>query len=312
MKGLELSRAFFKEYGQPMIERQFPDYKEKIAAGLVGEGSECLGFDDEISQDHDFGPGFCMWVPEAVYEKVGPHLQTAYEGLPKEYRGYRREETQQGTGRLGAFSIEQFYHKYTGCGTELKDNMQWFRIPERFLSTVASGAVFCDPLGEFTRVRNQIKAFYPMDVLKKKLAARAAIMAQAGQYNYLRCTKRSDYRAAFLACAEFVKAGLSAVYLLNRQYMPFYKWAFRATESLSLLGSAVSDLSQLALLEDSAETKNKKQLLIETICTEVGKELNRQGFSQTKDPFLQNHCPEIMGGITDSTLRSLHVMADCD
>ena len=36
MKGMELSRAYFEEFGRPMIEKQFAGYKDSIAAGLVG------------------------------------------------------------------------------------------------------------------------------------------------------------------------------------------------------------------------------------------------------------------------------------
>ena len=60
MKGIELARAFYEEYGKPMIERDFAEYSDRIAVGLVGRGSECYGFDDEISTDHDFEAGFCL------------------------------------------------------------------------------------------------------------------------------------------------------------------------------------------------------------------------------------------------------------
>ena len=67
-----------------------------IAAGLVGEGSECLGFDDDISTDHDFGPAFCIWVPEWLYQQAGAELKSAYDSLPAEYHGYRRIPSAQG------------------------------------------------------------------------------------------------------------------------------------------------------------------------------------------------------------------------
>ena len=60
MKGMELSRRYFEEYGRTMIDEKLSRYREYIAAGLVGEGSECFGFDDQLSADHDFGPAFCM------------------------------------------------------------------------------------------------------------------------------------------------------------------------------------------------------------------------------------------------------------
>lgn len=75
MKGLELSRAYYEEYGKPMIDTQLAQYKPYLAAGLVGEGSECLGFDDELSTDHDFGPAFCLWVPEELYAKAGTEMR---------------------------------------------------------------------------------------------------------------------------------------------------------------------------------------------------------------------------------------------
>ena len=64
MNGLELSRAFFEECGRPMLEAQFPDLMPYLAAGLFGSGSECFGYDDDVSRDHDFEPGFCLFLPE--------------------------------------------------------------------------------------------------------------------------------------------------------------------------------------------------------------------------------------------------------
>ena len=49
MQGLELAKRYYEEVGRPMLERDFPELLPRLAAGLVGEGSECLGFDDAIS-----------------------------------------------------------------------------------------------------------------------------------------------------------------------------------------------------------------------------------------------------------------------
>ncbi len=312
MKGMELSKSYFEEYGKDLIQRQLSQYKDQIAAGLVGEGSECLGFDDEFSHDHDFGPGFCIWVPEHLYKEAGIQMQQAYDRMPKSYQGFTRVQTPQGGGRIGVLSIERFYQKYIGLPHAPKDNMEWFRIPERFLATAANGQVFCDYLGTFTEIRSVLKGFYPEDVLKKKLAARTVIMAQAGQYNYLRCMKRGDCYAAYFACGEFVKAALSAIYLLNEAYMPFYKWAFRGAEELSVLRSAVNKLKELTGLGDTMETRSRKEQLIEEICLETGRELNQRGLTLTTDSFLQSHGEELMRSIKDSRLGNLHIMADCD
>ena len=59
MNGLELSHAFFETWGRPMLEKEFPQLLPYLAVGLFGQGSECFGFDDAVSRDHDFEPGFC-------------------------------------------------------------------------------------------------------------------------------------------------------------------------------------------------------------------------------------------------------------
>ena len=182
MKGMELAKAYFEQYGRKLIEHEFSAYREQIAAGLAGEGSECLGFDDEYSRDHDFGPGFCLWIPEQLYSQIGSALQQAYERMPASYEGYTRIQTPQGGGRVGVLTIEGFFRKYIGLPHAPKDNLEWFRIPQSFLATAANGQVFCDPQGTFSQIRNQLKGFYPRDVLKKKLAAKCVLMAQSGQY----------------------------------------------------------------------------------------------------------------------------------
>ena len=57
--GLALCRDYYETIGQPTLQAQFASVWHRIAIGLVGEGSECLGFDDELSRDHD-------WVHHSV------------------------------------------------------------------------------------------------------------------------------------------------------------------------------------------------------------------------------------------------------
>ena len=40
MNGLDISRAYFEEFGMPMLRREFPELMGVVAAGLFGSGSE--------------------------------------------------------------------------------------------------------------------------------------------------------------------------------------------------------------------------------------------------------------------------------
>ena len=104
MKGIELCRAYFEAEGRPMLkelEGQYPELKGRLAAGLVGQGSECLGFDDERSWDHDFGASFCIWLPQELYARYGSVCQEAYDRLPPVFEGMpKRQESRNGSGRV--------------------------------------------------------------------------------------------------------------------------------------------------------------------------------------------------------------------
>lgn len=68
-KGMEISRMYYEMFGEKMLKEKFPKYFDKITVGLMGHGSECFGFDDTFSRDHDFGPAFCIWLEEEDYKK---------------------------------------------------------------------------------------------------------------------------------------------------------------------------------------------------------------------------------------------------
>lgn len=303
MKGLALSEAYYREVGKPWLLKNFAEYKDRICAGLVGQGSECFGFDDELSRDHDFGPSFCLWLSEEDYRAVGKEMAEGYRALPGEFMGFsKRNISLHGDGRVGVLETKSFYQGMIG-GTKAPDTlMDWLFLPEPYLAMATNGAVFEDPYGEFSAVRKKLLDFYPEDVRIKKIAARAATMAQSGQYNYARCLRRGEVVAAAFALDEFVRAGISMVYLLNRVYMPFYKWMHRGMEKLLIL----SDLKEEFQLLISVEDRRKER--IEKICDRIKEELRRQGLTDGTDGFLENHVPCIMAKIQDPVIRCLPEM----
>lgn len=282
ISGLELSKCYYETYGKAMLKEQFPEYADRVAAGLVGHGSECLGFDDMWSKDHDFGPGFCLWLTEKDYEKVGQKMQEAYEALPKAFMGYpARNTSKRGGGRVGVLSIPEFYEEFTGNGA-------WSEMEDEKLAMAVNGEMFDDPLGEFSAIREQLQNGMPFAVWKRRLANAVALTAQAGQYNYGRCKKRNDIVAANLALDEFVREGMRTAYLLNRRYMPYYKWAWRGLENLERL----SELKPL--FEQVLSSEGERESVVEDICARLLEELKRQNLTYGEETFLELHVERIL------------------
>ena len=310
VSGLSMARELYQQKGKPMLLSQFPEYEKYMAVGLVGEGSECFGFDDQYSWDHDFQPGFCIWLPEEIYQKIGGPLQAAYNQLEEKAQIPGSLITDTGTGRRGVFCTSEFYRRYIGTSGVPQDNLEWLMTSEAGLATATNGEVFSDHYGEFSNIRKGLLDFYPEDVFLKKLTARLAAMSQSGQYNYQRSMKRGDTAAACMAAAEFIKAAAGAFYLLRKTYMPFYKWMFRGMESLEGGREMAAMLARLARIPDEPEKAEEKSQLIEEICILIREELNRTGLSASRENFLVAHGQELMSKIRDPRIRSLPMLYD--
>ena len=94
MRGIDAARQWYETAGAPMLEREFGGVVSRIAVGRAGHGSECFGYDDEVSQDHDFEPCFCLFLPEEelVSRRSAFLLERAYAKLPDSFQGFTREK----------------------------------------------------------------------------------------------------------------------------------------------------------------------------------------------------------------------------
>lgn len=305
MQGIELSRLYYETYGAPMIKEKFPQCVDRIAVGLVGEGSECFGFDDLISLDHDFSPSFCMWLTYEDYLEIGEELQREYLQLPQEFQGYKlKGKSLGGENRRGVMMIGDFYERLIGTPDAPQEWTQWILLPQHTLATAVNGEVFCDDLGAFTEIRNALKKGYPRDVRLKKLAAHLALMAQAGQYNFNRCLKHGEIEAAHLALYEFIKHTVEVLFLLSNQYAPFYKWQFRALSKIKECSEIYGLLCAL-VRERSAEAQAR---MVERICAKVVAELKYKGLSASNEQYLEAQSLVVTEQIRDNEIKALHLM----
>ena len=309
MQGLELARRYYEEFGRAMIAERFPDYEGRIAVGLAGSGSDCLGFDDDVSADHDSGAGFCLWLTDDDYENIGFRLAREYSKLPAEFMGVPKGRVNSyGSSHFGVKSISGFYTPFTGRAGAPETNAEWLYTPEFSLAAAVSGEVFRDDLGEFTAVRERIKNGMPEDVRLKKIAARVIAAAQIGQYNYPRCLAHGETGAAVLAAAEFVRNTASLIYLINRRYAPFYKWLLRGMRGLGQLSHLERELSFILTEGNFTEQTRAKSEAIEGVCAELAEYFRACGLASSWADFLEPYAYEIQNNIKDPELRNMHIM----
>lgn len=311
MKGLKIAEEYYKQYGAPMLREEFPELEGIVAVGLCGSGSECMGYDDELSKDHDFEPGFIVFLPpeEVVDRRLAFRLERAYDKLPNEFMGLKRnKDVSFDTGRHGVVRAADFFRSKVGDPDGDLTQEQWMTIPEQYLAEVTNGKIFRDDLGLVTDIRKKL-AYFPEDVRLKKLAAALMLAEQASSYNYERLLSRGDTAGAQLAICEYVKEVLTVIFLLKKQYKPFYKWQFRALNEMPEFAPLKEDLESLLTTGNDLGEAVEKRSRIRRINGALTEEIRRQQLSDYEGLRLDSPAYCVNGKIKDPSLRNAHILS---
>jgi len=87
VSGAELSRRLYEEVVQPILSARFPHLPH--SAALLGRGSEVLGFDDEMSTDHDWKPRVLLFIAEEDEPRHGADVrETLHRELPPTFASH--------------------------------------------------------------------------------------------------------------------------------------------------------------------------------------------------------------------------------
>lgn len=299
ISGLDLSQSFFGEAIAPFLESNFPHLR--YSCGLIGPGSEVLGFDDEMSSDHHWGPRALLFLSDADYQRAVPQIaELLSRSLPREFRGYPTNFTapdpnDNGTQllqpvdsgpvnhRVEIWTIRRFFLNYTGFDvTEALKPCHWLAIPQQKLRTITAGRVFRDDLdlretcGRFS--------YYPRDVWLYLLACgwsrieeEEHLMGRAGYVG--------DELGSAVIGARLVRDVMTLCFLIEKQYIPYAKWFGTAFQLLL----AAADLTPLLQATVTASDWHERQRHLcgayETLATRFNSLGVTNALPTTVEPF---------------------------
>jgi hypothetical protein len=328
--GLELSRLFYLETVKPILDADFPDL-QRYGAALIGYGSEILGFDTEMSTDHNWGPRLLLFLEEDDFVRYQQSINEALSRkLPFDFLGFstnfgapdledkgtrRLEEIECGTVNhlVNILTIRQFFLNYLNF--DLRQPIapaDWLTFPENKLRAITSGAIYHDSIG----LRETLAQFdyYPTDVWFYLLASG---WNRIGQEEHLmgRAGMVGDEIGSAIIAARLVRDLMRLCFLMEKQYAPYPKWFGKAFSQLN----CASDLSPVFKKALSAETWQERERhlvkayeyvaemhnnlkITEPLAAKVGNFFNR--------PFLVIHlhgqfADEICKQITDPAVKRI-------
>lgn len=257
MQGIELSRRFYHELVAPWLAARQPDLDH--AAALIGYGSELLGFDDETSRDHNWGPRLLLFLSPDDFARHADRLVTAFsEEMPDSFLGepigWRSrphpaasgpEERGELAHGLEVLTLRAFTMRILGRpDISSLSPRDWLGLAEQRLLVFTAGAVFHDGTGELTRARERL-AWYPRDVWLYRLACQWRRIAEEQAF-VGRTGQVGDDLGSRVEAARMVREIMRLAFLLSQRYAPYPKWLGSGFSLLPIAGE-VTPLLQAAL-----------------------------------------------------------------
>lgn len=328
INGLDLSKSFFYEIAQPILKESYPSLR--YSAGLIGYGSDVLGFDDEMSTDHMWGPRFHLFLPPTDFELTKDHISKLFTSeFPYKFRGYSVNfsppDVEDGGVRVpreinaGAvdplieyYTPASFFKEYLGWDIEQEVSpVQWLTFPEHRLLGVTSGSVFHDGLG-ITELRQQL-TYYPRDVWLWMMASQWKMIAEEEPFTG-RCGFAGDELGSRIVAARQVQRLIRLAFLMEQRYTPYSKWlgkAFKQLEIAPLLAPLLHQVLEANNWKSRGKNLSKAYSLLaeEHNTLDLTKPMETATTHFFDRPFDVIHgnrfSQALLDGINDPVLRSL-------
>jgi len=244
VNGVDLCEGFYREVIAPILAQSFPSLRYSVAR--IGDGSDVLGYDTEMSADHGWGPSGILFLQPPDLETLGRQVsEILADRLPLTYRGYPTryvqnaegsllfEQGDAGTGRhnVTVTSPERFFEEYVGWNVAAPmDAADWLSIPEQKLLAVTSGAAYHDGIA-LQALRDRL-SYYPRDVWLYLLSAG---WNRIGQEEHLmgRAGSAGDELGSAIIGSRLARDLMRLCFLIERRYAPYAKWFGSAFRSLA-------------------------------------------------------------------------------
>jgi len=207
----------------PALAAEFPRLPH--AAGLIGRGSEVLGYDDSMSTDHTWSARVTVFVPSEVLVEQGESLQAQLTArIPDHFDGL--------PAQVNVTTVQLYFLDQLGLDVSVAwDAYDWVSLPEQRLCAMTAGAVFHDEL-DLEEVRLRL-AYYPRDVwLYLMLAGWWRVhpeMNLVGRTGYV-----GDELGSALIASKIVSGLMNLSFLIERRYAPYVKWFGTAFSKLHI------------------------------------------------------------------------------
>jgi hypothetical protein len=236
--GHQLSGIFYELHVAPIIEEHYPGLSH--SAALLGNGSEVLGYDDELSTDHSWGPRVIIFLSAEnhgdkaarLHDILGQELPHSVRGFPTNFEkvpGEPRSLVPKLDGQrpinhlMEITTLGDFVKKQTGLDypKELAV-LDWLTIPEQRLLSLTAGEVYRDGLNVLELMRSEL-AYYPHDVWLYLLSAQWNRIGQEEPFMGRAGSVMDDLGSAVIA-GRLVGDIIRLCFLMEKEYAPYSKW----------------------------------------------------------------------------------------
>jgi hypothetical protein len=316
MSGLELARRFYVEAVLPIVDATFPGLVH--SAARVGRGSEVLGFDDGVSQDHDWGLRLQLFLAPVDRDRCGERLAgTLARDLPHRFLGHstsfgvdddsvgvptEAEADEPVAHRVDILELGEWCEEVIGFDPRAGVGwLDWLATSSHRLAEVTGGQVFHDGLGELGPVRTAL-AWYPHDVWLYVLTSQWRRIAQEEAF-VGRCCQVGDDLGARLVAARLVRDLVRLCLLMERRYPPYSKWLGTAFSRLDCAGSLGPIFASAERADDADELQRHMTAAYEAVAARHnGLGITQQIDTRTR-PFWNRGYPVILA---DRFVTAIH------
>lgn len=305
--GLELNRRFYEEVVRSLLAEAFPGLPH--TAALLGPGSETLGFDTEMSMDHDWGVRLFIFLrdenahqKEAIAQLLSYRLPREFSGFPVDLPDVPMEPRTQLMKlptdgpikhRVIPITLRAFLRIQLGYDLDQPlEAADWLTFPSYALGEIIAGAVYHDDVGELTAQRGHL-AWYPYDVWLYLLACG---WQRLGEEEHLmpRAGFVGDELGSAIIGSRLVRNIMKLCFLMEKQYAPYPKWLGTAFRRLQ----CAQDLWPILWQAQQAATWHEREMALGQAYEALARMHNQLGISRK--------LPETVSSFYDRPFQVIH------